>query len=246
MFVVLVVILALVLVVGFVNQAEQNKRKEVTKTLVLDAANLISTDGEAAFAQFRQQGNDWFQGDTYVFVWQTDGLRLVYPPDPTGEGQNMTGLMDATGKPIGRLFIDAALSQTGEGWVDYLWPKPGETIPSPKQTFIKGIQTDEGMLLVGSGLYIESYENALAPLQYVSVAVEGVIAAMGLVVALKQKRSFGYGIFLTFIIYVFYDLARLTSFEVSNDILYPVFFVATLSMLWVVILIYKERKHSAS
>ncbi len=228
------------------SQAQQNSQREAIKSLVLDAANLISTEGIDAFPQFRQQDSEWFQGDAYVFVWQTDGLRLVYPPDPAGEGQNMTTLTDATGKPIGKLFIDTALSESGEGWVDYLWPKPGETTPSPKETFIKGIQTSEGPLLVGSGIYVENYENVLAPLQYFSVVVEAVIAAAGLLLAIRQKRFFGYGIFLTFVIYVFYDLARLTGSKVSDVLLYPLFFVATLSMLWVVISIYKENRRPAS
>jgi signal transduction histidine kinase len=239
---VLILILACVLIGGFFNQTQQISQKESVKSLVTEAAELILTDGEAAFAQFRVEGSHWFQGDIYIFVWQTDGLRLVYPPDVNGEGQNMTSLLDVTGKPIGQLFINAALSETGEGWVDYQWPKPGETMPSVKHTFIKGVELDDKVLLVGSGLYGEDYEVVVAPLQYVAVVVEGVIAALGLMLAVKKKRFFGYGIFLTFGIYVFYDLVRLTSTEISNAVMYPVFFVATLSMLWVAVLIYRERK----
>jgi hypothetical protein len=240
---VLVLILACALIVGFVNQTQQNNQKETVKSLVIEAADLISTDGEAAFSQFRVEGSYWFQGDTYIFVWQTDGLRLVYPPDVSGEGNNMTSLVDVTGKPIGQLFINAALSETGEGWVDYQWPKPGETTPSVKHTFIKGVELDGEVLLVGSGLYVEDYEAVVAPLQYVAVVVEGVIAALGLMLAVKKKRFFGYGIFLTFGIYVFYDLVRLTSTAISNAVMYPVFFVATLSMLWVAVLVYRENRH---
>jgi hypothetical protein len=71
--------------------------------------------------------------------------------------------------------------------------------------------------------------------------MESVIAATGLFIAIRKKRVFGYGIFLTFLIYVFYDLVNLLQLEVSDYTLYPVFFVATLSILWATLLIYMEK-----
>ncbi len=245
-FAALLVILSVFLIIGLINQTEQTNRKEAIKSLVLDAANLITVKGEAAFSEFRQNGTKWFQDDTYIFVWKMDGLRLVYPPDRTGEGQNMSTLVDVTGKPIGKLFIDIALSGKGEGWINYQWPKPGETEPSTKQTFIKGVQSGEEVLLVGSGLYVQTFGDVVSPLQYIAIIIEGAIAAVGLLIAVRKKRTLGFGIFLTFIIYIFYDLARLTSLEISDLILYPIFFIATLSMLWVVILIYQEITRTAS
>ena len=77
---------------------------------------------------------------------------MVYPPDPSGEGKNMTDLVDSTGKPIGQLFIKTALN--GSGWVEYMWPKPGEKTPSLKITYIKRAQYQNQTYLVGSGVYI--------------------------------------------------------------------------------------------
>ena len=132
-----------------------NYRNETIKELVEEAATLIEDKGEYAFPELRQEGTKWFHDDTYVFVWKTDGIRVVYPPDLNGEGENMSALMDATGKEIGRLFIEIALSEEGKGWIDYKWPKPGETEPSNKQTYIKGVTHDEHTFLVGSGFYLD-------------------------------------------------------------------------------------------
>jgi len=74
-------------------------------SFVHSAAALIEQTGEAAFPKFRQAGGKWFHGDQYVFVWGLDGMRYVYPPDPSGEGENMRGLKDVKGKPIGEWFI---------------------------------------------------------------------------------------------------------------------------------------------
>lgn len=240
-FPILILVLSAVLIIGYVHQTEQTHRKETVKELVVDAASLIENRGEDAFSEFRQEGTKWFHGDTYVFVWMTNGVRVVYPPDPSGKGENMSTLIDVTGKAIGRLFIDTALSEEGEGWVDYRWPKPGETEPSSKQTYIKKVASGEQTFLVGSGFYVESTENAVKPLQYVAIAMESIVAVTGLFIAFRKKRFFGYGIFLTFVIYIFYDLAKLIPLEVSDVTLYPLFFVATLSILWATLLIYMEK-----
>jgi signal transduction histidine kinase len=240
-FPILIVMLSAILIMGYVDQTEQTYRKETIKELVLDASDLIEDKGEDAFSEFRQEGTRWFHDDTYVFVWLTDGVRVVYPPDPSGEGKNMSTLLDVTGKAIGRLFIEIALSEEGEGWIDYRWPKLGETEPSSKQTYIKGVTVDEQTFLVGSGFYLATTGNAMKPLQYVSIIMESIIAATGLFIAIRKKRVFGYGIFLTFLIYVFYDLVNLLQLEVSDYTLYPVFFVATLSILWATLLLYMEK-----
>jgi signal transduction histidine kinase len=44
--------------------------------------------------------------DRYVFLWDLDGKRFVYPPDPGRERQNVLYHEDAGGKPIGRRFVE--------------------------------------------------------------------------------------------------------------------------------------------
>jgi signal transduction histidine kinase len=107
------------------------------KELVEEAVIFIEDEGEDAFPELRRKGTKWFYNNTYVFVWLTNGIRVVYPPDIRGEGKNISILADTTGKEIGRLFIEIALNEDSEGWVSYKWPKPGETELSDKQTYIK-------------------------------------------------------------------------------------------------------------
>lgn len=78
-------------------------------------------------------------------------------------------------------------------------------------------------------------------LQYVSIAVEALIAVMG-VMLVRKKRVYGWGISLTFGIYVFYDLVRLAGIAVSEFVLYPMFLVATLSAFWAVWKMLKSKK----
>jgi len=82
----------------------------------------------------------------------------------------------------------------------------------------------------------------LEKIQYLSILIEVVVAILGAMIFFKKKKKYGIGIFTTFAIYVFYDLANLTGYSVSGDILYTIFFIATLSMLISVWMIYKEKK----
>jgi len=130
---------------------EHQQTKDVVK-LVYDAVNEIEQSGTKAFEKFRQPGSKWFMQDIYVFVWGMDGMRYVYPPDPAGEGKNMKDLKDINGQPIGQEFI--ATAGNGEGWVFYMWNKPGATEPETKTTFIKkAVDNDGKEYLVGCGLY---------------------------------------------------------------------------------------------
>ena len=124
---------------------------------VHEAAELIEQRGEKVFPDFRKKDSKWFRGDFYIFVWKTGGKRLVYPPDLNLEGQDVSNLTDINGKPIGRLFIGTAFSKTGEGWVSYEWPKPGETQPSTKFSFTKRAVYGKETYLVGSGFYVNDY-----------------------------------------------------------------------------------------
>lgn len=124
---------------------------------VREAASFIEEKGEEAFPEFREKDSKWRYDEFYVFVWNTNGTRVVYPPDPKGEGQNVSDLTDFNGKPIGKLFIETALSESGEGWISYEWPKPNEIEPSTKYGFIKRATFGEETYLVGAGFYAEDY-----------------------------------------------------------------------------------------
>ncbi len=77
-------------------------------------------------------------------------------------------------------------------------------------------------------------------LQYVSIGIEALIVLFALLIGYKKGKKYGYGIALTFAIYVFYDLTKVIPLTIPNEVLYPIFFVGTLSILWAVWTMYKE------
>jgi len=74
-----------------------------------------------------------------------------------------------------------------------------------------------------------------------SVVLEAVVVGFGLMIALKKKQMYGWGIALTFLIYVFYDLARMQNWQVSSSMMSASFLVATISAVWAAYSIYKNK-----
>jgi len=77
-------------------------------------------------------------------------------------------------------------------------------------------------------------------LHFVSILLEMVVALLGVMLATMKQKRYGWFIALTFLLYVFYDLAFFLSLQISQDLLYYVFFIATLSILWAIWKIFRE------
>ncbi len=131
--------------------SEQAKQVEA---LVNKAAAQIEKNGKAIFSEFRKKDSEWFHGDTYLFVYDLKSNVLLNAAFPAREGTNTTGQRDAEGKLFHHEFITMAETK-GSGWVDYMFPKPGQTQPSRKWAFVKAVQVDGVPSLVASGFYPE-------------------------------------------------------------------------------------------
>jgi len=132
--------------------SEKAKQIEV---LVNEAAALIESKGKAAFEEFRKKDTKWFSGDTYLFVYDLKSNVLLNAAFPEREGTNTTGQKDANGKLFHHDFIQMAKSPKGSGWVDYMFPKPGQTQPSQKWAYVRGFNLGGVPSLVASGFYPE-------------------------------------------------------------------------------------------
>lgn len=130
----------------------ENERQLVK--LVDQAVQLVNTEGSAAFPRFHKKGTMWREGQTYIFIGDSDGLMLVNAGNRRLEGQNVIDLKDINGKLFVQAFIETVTTK-GAGWVDYLWPKPGQTTPAKKLSYVKEAKLGEKTLFVGAGFYAQ-------------------------------------------------------------------------------------------
>jgi len=129
------------------------KAKQI-EALVNKAAAIVDEQGKAAFIEFRKRGSEWWSGDTYLFAYDPNLNVLLNPAFPEREGKNMTGDKDKNGKAFHDEFMKLVKSK-GSGWVDYWLPKPRQTQPSQKWSYVRAIKIDEGTGIIGAGFYPE-------------------------------------------------------------------------------------------
>jgi len=153
------------------------------RTLVRAGAAVFEKRGENAYPEFRQKGSRWFRDDTYFFVWTMDGVRSFHAADPSSEGRNVSGMTDVLGRPIGKMILDAAASPSGEGWLHYMYPEPGDIFPTWKSSFVKRVTFPSGkQVVVGSGIYNMQMDRAF---------IEDVVNRAATLVAARGKNAFG-------------------------------------------------------
>ncbi len=121
---------------------------------VEEAARLLAREGEAAFDTLRAKAGGFIFFDAYVFVMSWEGTMLAHPFSPELEGKSVLNVRDPDGVYPGRQML-AALEDAGAAWVEYFWPRPGGGEAIFKETYVKKVETDAGVLVVGSGVYLD-------------------------------------------------------------------------------------------
>jgi signal transduction histidine kinase len=139
----------------FSADATQSKESKRIVALVDKAAALIESKGKPSFPEFKKKGSEWLTEETYIFIADMNGSILMHPANPELETKSIIDIKDANGKTFMREFIETAKTK-GSGWVDYMWPKPGEKSPSKKFSYIKRAKMPTGeMVLLGAGIYVK-------------------------------------------------------------------------------------------
>jgi cytochrome c len=123
------------------------------EALVNKAAEVLEEQGSKAFGEFRKKGSSWRYGDIYLFVVDMQGIVLFNAARPNREGRDLLDERDADGKRFHRDFIDV-VGRFGSGWVDYMFPKPGQPTAAVKWSYVCATRVDGVEALVGAGVYV--------------------------------------------------------------------------------------------
>ena len=117
------------------------------------AARLVEANGPSACASFDEP--KWKAGEYYVFVTDAQtSVTVCHPVRADLVGKEQTDLQDSTGKYFVREMLAVATGPQRRGWVDYSWPRPGESAPATKAAYVIGVTGPDGrQYVVGSGAY---------------------------------------------------------------------------------------------
>ena len=124
------------------------------EALVNRAAEVLEEQGARAFGAFRRKGGGWRYGDVYLFVFDLRGIVLFNAARPDREGRDLLYERDADGKQFHRDLVEVVRT-SGSGWVDYMFPKPGQAAPSVKWSYVCATHVDGVESLIGAGVYVD-------------------------------------------------------------------------------------------
>ncbi|MBF0495367.1 MAG: cache domain-containing protein [Deltaproteobacteria bacterium] len=131
--------------------AQDKATKDECVAKCKEAAKLITDKGlDAALKVLNDPKGPFVWKDSYVFTTNMDtGVNLSHL-NPKMVGKNLMEAKDVNGKAFYAEYIEVAKSK-GEGWVSYMWPKPGEKTPSKKLAYVYRVPGQP--ILVGAGVY---------------------------------------------------------------------------------------------
>jgi len=120
-----------------------------------------------------------YDGNNYFWVQDRTPSMVMHPLKPALDGQDLRSFKDENGKA---LFVEMAqqVKANGEGFVDYVWPLPGETSPTDKISYVKEFKP--WGWTIGSGIYLTNLDKEYASLRNLIVIFS--VISIALVVVL--------------------------------------------------------------
>ncbi len=93
-----------------------------------------------------------YEEKEYLWINDLQPRMIMHPYKPELVGKDLTEIKDPTGKPVFMEFVKVC-KEKGGGFVNYLWPKAGESKPVTKVSYVK-LYEPWGWV-VGSGIYVD-------------------------------------------------------------------------------------------
>lgn len=172
---------------------DNNLKNQVQQVIsLLTQIEAKRKNGEYTLEEAKKQGADLvrelrYGDDNYFWIDTYEGDNVVLMGKDS-EGKNRYDLKDVKGKYIVRDLIKAG-QQEGGGYVDYWFPKPGETEASPKRGYTLAFEPYQWV--VGTGNYTDYIDKEVGALRtqankelQASIGVYGIFFAVSFVLAL--------------------------------------------------------------
>ena len=109
-----------------------------------------------------------YNGQEYFWINDSGPTMIMHPFKPELDGKDLRDFADPNGKHLFVEFVKVC-KERKEGFVDYMWPKPGQRKPVPKISFVK-IFEPWGWI-VGSGVYIDDVQLELLGIRHLFLGV---------------------------------------------------------------------------
>lgn len=111
----------------------------------------------------------------YFWIHDRNTRMVMHPYKPELDGTDISGYADPEGV---HLFVEMekAVRESGSGFVEYQWPKPGAEAPVPKVSYVQAFYP--WGWTVGSGVYVDEVRTHIIDAMWDDVAVMTVVFAL--------------------------------------------------------------------
>ncbi len=117
------------------------------------AAKMVQEKGvDATFAVINDKTGPFVWKDSYIYAVDSEtGIILAHAIKPGLIGKDLMALKDVNGTMIFVEITKGANAASGEAWINYMWPKPGEKKPSKKTVYVYRVPGQD--IAVCAGIY---------------------------------------------------------------------------------------------
>jgi methyl-accepting chemotaxis protein len=172
-------------------------RYQETKSVVESAWGILdyyakqANSGSISLDQAKRNAKEAIRNTRYrhnEYFWINDMTprMIMHPITQELDGADISNNKDPKGKRLFSEMVEVCKIK-GEGYVDYCWPKPGESKPVPKISYVK--LYPEWEWIIGSGIYLDDIEKELARLFYINFGIIGIIAVFVLFLSYFMGKS---------------------------------------------------------
>lgn len=189
--IIIILIGVFVFLMPFIEQKLMEEKRLTTKYLVEITDTLLgeyesrvqkgelTPEDARKRAALRIKSMRYGDGD-YYFIIDNHPKMIMHPIKPELDGKDLSDSKDPKGK---QLFVEMVKvsKDKGAGFVDYLWPKPGQKDPVLKVSYVKVFKP--WGWIVGTGVYVDDVEAVLSKLRWTIIFASFVITILMLGIA---------------------------------------------------------------
>ncbi|EAR62420.1 diguanylate cyclase [Neptuniibacter caesariensis] len=143
-------------------QEQRNQSRHLTSVAssIVESFHKKSMQGELTEDEAKQLSlhalrNARYDIDGYFWINHTNGRMVMHPVMPDLDNTDVRPVQDSNGLYLFQKFTETA--QQGGGWVDYLWPKPGDrSTHIEKVSYVSLFEPWDWV--IGTGLYLDDLD----------------------------------------------------------------------------------------
>ncbi len=127
-----------------------------------------------------------YSGQEYFWINDLIPKMIVHPFKPELDGKDISGIKDPNGKALFIEFVKTC-KEKGEGFVDYMWPKPGKEAPVSKVSFVKVFEP--WGWIIGTGVYTDDIQTEMRQISLLFFGAAGLVGLGLLALSWLVARS---------------------------------------------------------